>query len=419
MMVRNPIVILLLGLVPGLGHWAAGRKGKGFIYAFFVFGIAAGGFLLGVGANEMEIFAMGLVVAFLVWLLNMLDLVIYLLRYPNGKPAPEHHAAYPLHGPQSYPSYGAAGFGAAANGAPPPPSAFDGSANGSASGYGSGQSHGTGAFGPPPPNYGIPARQDDAGERFLTILLSFIPGLGHLSLGLMQRGLTFMIGFFGLLTMILFVTALSGEGGFLVFLGVLPIIWLYGLFDAIRMVQRKQSGEPLLDRSIMEDWDDHRAGGRRSRLFATVLSILPGAGHMYLGLQRRGLQFMAGFLLSIYLLDTLELSLFLFLVPILWCYAFFDSLQMQSRYAMDGFVPDVPIVSGLMNQRKWLGLALIAMGLYYVGDRLLLDVFDVFGLNYWAHELRYYFKTGVTALLLLGAGVKLLFGGKAREGLAQ
>ncbi|MFB9327042.1 hypothetical protein ACFFSY_14025 [Paenibacillus aurantiacus] len=413
-MVRNPIIILLLGLVPGLGHWAADRKGRGFIYALLVFGVAAFGFLLGV-AHETEMLAMALFVAFLFWLVNMADLVIYLLRYPNGKPAPEHVEIHPAYGPQPYPGYGGMGYAAADRSAPPPPSAFDGSAG--VSGSIPGQSPGTGAYGPHAP-YGIPVRRDDAGERFLTILLSFIPGLGHLSLGLMQRGLTFMMGFFGLLTMILFVAALSSEEGFLVFLGVLPIIWLYGLFDAIRMVQRKQAGEPLLDRSIMEDWDDHRAGGRRSRLFATVLSILPGAGHMYLGLQSRGLQLMAGFLLSIYLLDTLELSLFLFLVPILWCYAFFDSLQIQSRYALDGFVPDVPIVSGLMHQRRWLGLALIAMGLYYVGDRLLLDVFNQFGLRNYA-ELRYYFKTALTALLLLGAGAKLLLGGKEKEELAQ
>lgn len=38
---------------------------------------------------------------------------------------------------------------------------------------------------------------------------------------------------------------------------------------------------------------------------------------MYLGLQRRGLQLMAAFLLSIYLLDLLRLSAFLFLVPII------------------------------------------------------------------------------------------------------
>lgn len=408
---RNPIVNLLLGLVPGLGHWASDRKARGFIYALLVFGIAAGGFLFGVAAGEMELFLVALVIAFVCYLISLLDLVIHLLRFPNGKPVPEYGAAYP-YGPQAFPGgYGGAGF-AAADGSPPPPSAFDGSAG--AAGGMSGQPQGAGAYGPHAA-YDMPVRRNDEREKFFTILLSFVPGLGHLSLGLMQRGITLMIGFFGLLTMILFVTALSGEGGFLVFLGVLPIIWLYGLFDAVRLVQRKQSGEPLLDRSIMEDWDDHRAGGRRSRLFATVLSILPGAGHMYLGLQRRGLQLMAGFLLSIYLLDTLELSLFLFLVPILWCYAFFDSLQMQSRYALEGFVPDVPIVSGLLYQRKWLGLALIAMGLYYVGDRLLVDAFNVLGLRYWAHELRYYFKTIVTALLLLGAGAKLLLGGKQKE----
>lgn len=50
--------------------------------------------------------------------------------------------------------------------------------------------------------------------------------------------------------------------------------------------------------------------------------MFPGAGHMYLGLQRRGLQLMAAFLLSIYLLDLLRLSAFLFLVPIIWFYSF-------------------------------------------------------------------------------------------------
>ena len=40
-------------------------------------------------------------------------------------------------------------------------------------------------------------RQDksDESERFYTILLSFIPGLGHFQLGLMQRGLSFLIAF--------------------------------------------------------------------------------------------------------------------------------------------------------------------------------------------------------------------------------
>ena len=48
-------------------------------------------------------------------------------------------------------------------------------------------------------------------ERFYTILLSFIPGLGHFKLGLMQRGLSFLVAFFGLLTIILIVLKLLGK----------------------------------------------------------------------------------------------------------------------------------------------------------------------------------------------------------------
>lgn len=52
---------------------------------------------------------------------------------------------------------------------------------------------------------------------------------------------------------------------------------------------------------------------------------------MYLGLQRRGLQLMAAFLLSIYLLDLLRLSAFLFLVPIIWFYSFLMRYSKQQN----------------------------------------------------------------------------------------
>ncbi|MCQ6561879.1 hypothetical protein [Paenibacillus mendelii] len=404
-MVRNPIVALLLGLVPGLGHFAVNRKGRGFIYPFLFLGILGVGFLIAVAEGDGVPLVFAAFVALFIWLINILDLVIYLLRHNNGNRmggvlgAPyDHGYAGGVDAP-----YTPADMPL---GSPPPPPL---GAHERAYGYG-------GAYpgGPMPVN----PRRDDAGERFYTILLSFVPGLGHLQLGLMQRGLTLLIGFFGLLTMIMFVSILANEDGFLVFLVALPIVWLYGMFDAIRLVQRKHAGEQLVDRSIMDDWDEHRQGGKRSRWFATVLSILPGAGHMYLGQQKRGLQLMAGFLLSIYLLDVLQLSLFLFIVPIIWCFSFFDSLQQQSRYAAeDGRVEDVPVVDWLMHRQKWIGITLLLLGLYYMADRLLIDfiqrIFDNFQLT---SDIRYYLKTGFTSLLLVAAGIKLLVSGTKSRG---
>ena len=77
-------------------------------------------------------------------------------------------------------------------------------------------------------------------ERFYTIILSLIPGLAHFQLGLMQRGLTFLVGFFGLFAMIAFVSFITREGGFFVFLFALPVILFYGLFDAMQLLTRKQ-----------------------------------------------------------------------------------------------------------------------------------------------------------------------------------
>ncbi len=49
---------------------------------------------------------------------------------------------------------------------------------------------------------------------------------------------------------------------------------------------------------------------RKNKTIAMLLSMFPGAGHMYLGLQKRGLQLMAAFLFSVYFMDALRLSLF-------------------------------------------------------------------------------------------------------------
>ncbi|SEN64233.1 hypothetical protein [Paenibacillus sp. OV219] len=368
-MVKNPVLTLFLGFLPGIGHFKVGRPARGMLYLLLcvglvIFGIAAG------SADEEAFLVLGLVLSAFIWLINFMDLIIYLIRHSGGKSV----SIPPVH-----PMYVS--------------EQIDGVM------YVSGSAE---------------ELENRSREKFYTILLSFIPGLGHLQLGLMQRGLNLMIGFFGLFAMIVFVAIWADQPGFLTFLIVLPIIWIFGMFDAIRHVHLKQAGVPLQDKSVLEDWEEHRQGGKRSKWLSTVLSIMPGAGHMYLGLQKRGLQLMAGFLLSIYLLDVLQLSLFLFIVPILWCFSFFDALQQQSRLnSGEGELEDVPIVDWLIHQQKWLGIGLMALGLYYIADRMLLEyVQRVWGDWQLSEDIRYYFKTGLTALLLIGAGIKLLSGKK-------
>ncbi|WP_462412789.1 hypothetical protein [Neobacillus sp. Marseille-QA0830] len=257
-------------------------------------------------------------------------------------------------------------------------------------------------------------------ERFYTIVLSFLPGLGHFQLGLMNRGLTLLATFIGLSVMIIFIAVISNRGEFLVFLAALPIIWIYGFFDAVQQVNKKQRGEELVDKTIYEDFEKLRQDGKKSKSIATFLSIFPGAGHLYLGLQRRGIQLMAAFLFSVYILDVLRLGIFLFLIPIIWFYSFFDALQKISKHGEEP-LEDTPIISYFINHQKWVGIGLILMGLYYLVMNILMPALSPIVQRYFNTDIMYwlqsYIQTGIVCLLLIGGGIKLLSGSKQkREG---
>ncbi|MES9664311.1 hypothetical protein COK06_06460 [Bacillus cereus] len=256
-------------------------------------------------------------------------------------------------------------------------------------------------------------------ERFYIILLSIIPGLGHFQLGLMQRGLTFLVACTGIGSMIIFVALLTSQESFLIFLITLPVLWIYNFFDVVQQLQKKERGEQLDDRTIFEEFEEHREQGKKNKTFASILAMFPGAGHMYLGLQRRGLQLMAAFLLSIYLLDLLRLSAFLFLVPIIWFYSFFDALQQTAKYGKER-VNDEPIIDYFINHQRWIGIGLITLGGYYLLDQTVLPILnDYFATIFNIHlsELYYrYFQTSIVALLLIGGGFKLLLGNKENKG---
>lgn len=355
---RNRMLAFLLNFIPGLGHLYWGKRGRGIFYPMFFFGGLLSGVLLSIASNEGFFFMVSVVLALILWGISMIDLLVVMLREPTSV-----HSPYgDIHDPMQPVS-------------------------------GSGRES----------------------EKFYTILLSFVPGLGHFQLGLMQRGLSFLIAFFGLITMMFFATGITHEDGFLLFLGLLPIIWLYSMFDAVQLVHRKQAGEPLLDRTLFDEWENGRIEGRRSKVLATLLSAFPGAGQMYLGLQKRGLQMMVLFMASFYIIDVLRLSLFLFLIPIIWFYCFFDGLQQTSRY---GILPmeDQPLIETRGNHQHWLGWVLIALGVYYVGMELIVPALDsLFPGLMLDLRIHQFLRPLIVSLILIGGGLKLLWKPKRRD----
>jgi len=352
---KNPTKALTLSLFPGLGHIYFGNMFRGILYLLTVLGLAFVT-VIGLVTNNQEVSIVTFMLGIFIYLVSFIDM---------GVQVSKHKKALKTANPD------------------------------------------------------VPQTQvSQDSERFYTIVLSFIPGLGHFQIGLMTRGLTLLATFLGLGVMVIFVTALSNRSEFMVFMAALPIIWVYGFFDAVQQVNKKQRGEELVDRTIFEDFEMRREDGKKSKSIATFLAIFPGAGHLYLGLQRRGIQLMAAFLFSIYILDTLRLGIFLFLIPIIWFYSFFDAMQKVSRYGEET-IEDVPIIAYFLNHQKWVGIGLVLMGLYYLVMNVFLPAFSPFlnrliniDVMYWVQG---YLQTGLVCLLLIGGGIKLLSGSKQKR----
>ncbi|SER18803.1 hypothetical protein SAMN04487944_101561 [Gracilibacillus ureilyticus] len=355
---KSPVLALFLALFPGFGHIYLGYKIRGGLYPLFFLGGIGLAFAAGIITGDSFIALALLACAGAVWLVNMMDIIITMISIKSiSQPRilNENDTSEP---------------------------------------------------------------NMIQNERFITILLSFMPGVGHFYLGLTHRGLTLLAAFIGIITMVLFISFLT-SGVFLIFLLALPIIWIYGLFDVIQLLNKKQAGEMLSDRTIMDDFDKLREENKKSKMLATALSIFPGAGHMYLGLQKRGLQLMAAFLLSIYILDVLHLTFFLFIIPIIWFFSFFDALQSANKFE-EGPVEDIPIFKQLAIHQNWLGLGLILLGCFYLFDSILIPVIaeqirEIYDISIW-HFYHQYFQVTIVCLLLIGIGIKLILGpGKRKQ----
>ncbi|WP_281883219.1 hypothetical protein [Paenibacillus sp. YYML68] len=255
-------------------------------------------------------------------------------------------------------------------------------------------------------------------DRTFSLMAAFIPGLGHFQLGLMQRGLGFVALFFGLGILAFFMTAMALEDDFLLLLIGLPFIWVYSLFDYQQQANKRARGEVLVDRTVFEDFQHGQEGRGLNKMLAVLLSMFPGAGHMYLGLQKRGFQLMAAFLLTVYLTDALRLSLFLFLIPLLWFYSFFDSLQFIAKAGKEP-LKDEPLVEELVHRKRWIGWGLFALGLYYLVDQVLIRSLGLLINEHLSNRIiRWYdgyFQLLLVSLLMIGGGLRLLRGGGKRK----
>ncbi|MBZ9634821.1 hypothetical protein [Clostridium sp. FP1] len=120
----------------------------------------------------------------------------------------------------------------------------------------------------------------------------------------------------------------------------------------------------------------------KNKFLTFCFSMLPGAGHMYMGFMKMGLSLMAAFFFLIFLSSFLAIGPLLFVLPLIWFYSFFDC--MNKRYSTDEeflllednylFSLDelAKIDSGIFKKHTlWSGVLLLLLGAYLIWNNVI------------------------------------------------
>ena len=142
---------------------------------------------------------------------------------------------------------------------------------------------------------------------------------------------------------------------------------------------------------------------KKSKLATIILSVLPGVGHLYLGWLRRGLLFMLAFFLTIFLMDWVELSLFTFLLPVIWFYSLFDALQCYDREPPK---PAEEQITWNFEKQRMVGIALIVIGGLILINKLAVPLL----LEYLSYRTLRLITSALVALLFIAGGIRLAWG---------
>ena len=238
-------------------------------------------------------------------------------------------------------------------------------------------------------------------SKFIAFILSIIPGLSHLYIGLKERAVIFFIMFIGLVVGTIGLMALTYRNGLIaIFVLGYPLLWLIALIDmfsAWKKIERRElyNGE-VFDETKFDSKLDKKT-------IALGLSIIPGAGHMYLGYQNKGLALMGTFFFSVFFMGWLGISIFLFTLPLIWFYSFFDCMHTvdgnEEAINKEFIFPHV--------KPEWIGFGLIAIGLFIILEKILFPLID--------YQIRRYIQTSIVSLVFIIIGARMLMKNKKMD----
>lgn len=155
---------------------------------------------------------------------------------------------------------------------------------------------------------------------------------------------------------------------------------------------------------------------KKSKLLTFLCSLVPGAGHMYLGFMKMGLSLLLAFVGIICIASWTRIDQLVFVGFVVWVYSFFhihniagapdEEFQKLEDHYLISFGNDMP-----RNMQRIISISLILLG-----SLMLINVFPYmlpeFIIHYLPDGIFYYLPQGIIALVLIAAGIVMILGKK-------
>ncbi|WP_026881784.1 hypothetical protein [Clostridium akagii] len=169
---------------------------------------------------------------------------------------------------------------------------------------------------------------------------------------------------------------------------------------------------------------------KKNNFLTFIFSLLPGAGHMYMGFMKKGVSLMSAFFIIIFISSFLDIGQLLYIVPVLWFYSFFDSintgystdeefLKVEDNYlfTFDKFMEiDKNMV---IKSRFFVGILLLIFGIFLIWKNTMVQlssvipqpIFDIMS-NIISNLPRF-----IIGIAIIVVGIKLIIGKKKEDDL--
>jgi len=135
---------------------------------------------------------------------------------------------------------------------------------------------------------------------------------------------------------------------------------------------------------------------KKNRFLNFILSLIPGAAHMYMGFMKMGLSLMVMFVAIFALSSLFNMGMLAYVAIIVWAYSFFHANNLVSADDEEfANIEDAYFFGGeawssgkipAAKYHKYFGVGLLLFGLFMMWNSLMMSFFRVFG-NILPHEI--------------------------------